>query len=132
LQLIYPLIASTSHDPEVMLRVLVAVLHLDHVPGALRVARERNIALIVAVSASRPVLRLPSRSALPGGRPHALRPVRPSSHVLVHRVPFGARAAGSHVSAITAAKLRQAPNVRKWAPALSGMAGPAPRMTRAL
>jgi len=39
--------AFSSEDPEVMLRVLVAVLHFDRVTGEVRLARSGDVAFVL-------------------------------------------------------------------------------------
>jgi hypothetical protein len=64
-----------SHDPKVVFSVLVTVLHLNHVARDLRLARTREIPLILLAGVD---LRPTHRMSL----------LRHSSHTGVHHVPF--------------------------------------------
>jgi len=110
--------ALTLHDPEVVFSVLVTVFHLDRVARELRLPRTREKPLILLPCVGhnwRAMRRLPLS--------------RHPSFIAVHRVPFVMRVgplATVQRSVKTGAELSV---VRGWAPALSSMTRPAPRMT---
>src|SRR5215813_8652598 len=111
--------AFASHHAEVMFRVLVAVLHLDRVARQLRLTAASEVALILLPRVD-PVRYPAYRLLLP----------RHPSHSGVHCAPFFMRAMYAPTTPNHQGSWSVAVNVRRWAPALSGMTGPAPRMTR--
>jgi hypothetical protein len=71
-------VISSSYDPEVVLRELVAALHLDLVSGELGLPRERQISFVILSRIATAVVRASRRQ----------RPLRaiPLSQVVAHRM----------------------------------------------
>jgi hypothetical protein len=58
---------SVVHDPEVVLGVLVAILHLDGIAVEGRFTSQRQVALIIAMRIARAVVVLTLRAVAPAG-----------------------------------------------------------------